>query len=299
MPFRHVLLALLVVAIWGFNFVIIKLSVLELSPFWAAALRFLFAAVPAVFFIRPPKTRWWIVAVFGLTFAFALYGFLNLAIGVGMPAGLASVVLQVQAFFTILIAFFVLGERPRRAQILGAAIAFDGIGFIALERFEGISLLPFGLTLLAAISWGLANVLTKMAGKVDPLAFIVWGALWSVPPLFVLSYVMEGPEVLIRFFVAPDLYIIGLMIFLSYVATLFGVAAWTWLITRHSASAIAPFSLLVPITGLLSGWLLLGETVSGMEIAGGILVVAGLGVSVIRRRPRGAGKKSGRVERVS
>ncbi len=282
MPLRHVLLTLLVVAIWGFNFVIIKLSVDEFSPFLAAALRFLFAAFPAVLFIKPPKTSWLLVAGFGLSFALALYGFLNLALEVGMPAGLASVVLQVQAFFTIIIAFFVLGERPRRMQIIGAAIAFDGIGFIALERFEAISLWPFALTLLAAFSWGLANILTKVAGKIDPVAFIVWGSLWAVAPLFALSYLIEGPRVLVDFVTAPSLYSFALLGFLSYVATLFGMVAWTWLLTRHPASIVAPFTLLVPITGLLSGWLVLGETVSELEVAGGALVILGLGVTLVK-----------------
>ncbi|VAW18656.1 hypothetical protein MNBD_ALPHA11-1003 [hydrothermal vent metagenome] len=284
MPVRHILLALLIVAIWGFNFVIIKLSIDEFSPFLAAALRFLLAVVPAVFFIRPPKVSWVLVAAFGLAFAFALYGFLNLALEFGMPAGLASVVLQFQVFFTFLLAYFFLGERPRRAQIIGAAIAFDGIAFIALERFEGISLWPFALTLLAALFWGAANILTKVAGKVDPVAFIVWGALWSVPPLFALSYFVEGPQVLVAFLLAPSLYQLSLLIFLSYVATLFGMAAWTWLLTKHPASVVAPFTLLVPITGLASGWLVLGEQVSPLEMVGGALVVLGLWVSVYRRK---------------
>jgi len=286
MPFRHILLALLVVAIWGFNFVIIKLSIDEFSPFLAAALRFLLAVVPLMFFIKPPKVHWLLTAVFGLSFAFALYGFLNMALEIGMPAGLASVVLQFQVFFTFLIAFIVLGERPRRAQIIGAAIAFDGIAFIALERFEGISLWPFVLTLLAAAFWGLANVLTKVAGKVDPVSLIVWGSVWSVPPLFALSYFVEGPQVLLDFVLAPTLYQMGLLAFLSYVATLFGMAAWTWLLTKHPASTVAPFTLLVPITGLVSGWLVLGETVSELEIAGGALVVFGLWFSVYRRKKK-------------
>ncbi len=283
MPVRHVLLALVIVAIWGFNFVVIKMSVAAISPFWAATLRFFLACVPFVLFIPPPRTKWYYVAGFGLFFAFALYGFLNLSVAVGMPAGLASLVLQVQAIFTMIIAYFVLGERPGRAQIVGAAIAFDGIGFIALDRLDGLSLFPMVLTLLAAVAWGIANVLTKLAGKVDPVAFIVWGSLWAVPPLFVLSYVVEGGDVLIRFILAPDVATYAMLAFLSYVATLFGIGSWTWLLTRHPASTVAPFTLLVPITGLLSGWLVLGETISGLEIFGGLLVIAGLAVSVFAR----------------
>nr|WP_207632965.1 EamA family transporter [Devosia aurantiaca] len=178
MPIRHVLLALLVVAIWGFNFVVIKLSVEALPPILAAALRFSAAAIPAALFVKPPKTKWWIVVAYGISFGSALYALLNLSIAWGMPAGLSSIVLQTQAFFTMLMAFLILGERPSRFQILGAAIAFGGIMVIASERIEGAGLLPLSLTLLAAISWGLANVLTKKAGRVSALSFTVWGR-WS------------------------------------------------------------------------------------------------------------------------
>src|SRR5690606_27066368 len=160
MPIRHVLLALLVVSIWGFNFVVIKLSVEALPPLLAAALRFAAAAVPAILFIRPPKAPAWLVICFGLTFGFGLYAFLNLSIAWGMTAGLSSIVLQTQAFFTMALAFVLLGERPTRFQIIGAGVAFMGIGVIAFERFEGTGLMPLGLTLLAALSWGVANVLT-------------------------------------------------------------------------------------------------------------------------------------------
>ena len=151
MPIRHILLALLVVAIWGFNFVVIKLSVEALPPILAAALRFCAAAFPAVLFVRPPKAPAWIVIGFGLSFGFALYAFLNLSIAWGMPAGLSSLVLQTQAFFTMALAFFLLGERPRRVQLLGAAIAFAGIAVIGVKRLADALLLPLGMTLLAAL----------------------------------------------------------------------------------------------------------------------------------------------------
>lgn len=287
MPVRHILLALAIVAIWGFNFVVIKLSVDALPPLLAAALRFLFAAFPALLFFKPPKTSWLLVIGFGLSYGFGLYLFLNIAIATGMPAGLASVVLQTQAFFTILIAFFVLKESPRWMQILGGAIAFLGVGVIALERFEGAAFLPFGLTLLAALAWGIANVLARRAGRVNPISLTVWGALVATVPLFVMSALTEGPEHLINFVRAPDLWTIGLLVFLAYPATLFGIGAWNYLLARHPALIVAPFTLLVPITGLLSGWLVLGETISMIEIAGGMLVIIGLGVTVIKPRIAG------------
>jgi O-acetylserine/cysteine efflux transporter len=285
MPLRHVLLALLVVAIWGFNFVIIKLSVEALPPILAAGLRFVAAALPAVLFVRPPKAPWWLVAGFGLSLGFALYGFLNLALAWGMSAGLSSLVLQTQAFFTMALAFVLLGERPSRFQVIGAVIAFAGIGVIAIERLSATALLPLGMTLMAALSWGLANVLTRKAGQVNALAFTVWGSLAAPLPLIGLSLLVEGPEVVMDALAGFGWREAGLIAFLAYPATLLGGGIWSWLLGRHPASTVAPFTLLVPITGLLSGYLVLGETITPIEIGGAALVIAGLVVTVWRGRP--------------
>lgn len=284
MPLRHVLLALLVVVIWGFNFVIIKLSVEALPPILAAGLRFVAAALPAVFFIRPPKTQWYYVVGFGLAFGFALYGFLNLAIAWGMSAGLSSLVLQTQAFFTMALAFLLLGERPSRFQVIGALIAFAGIGVIALERLAATAILPLGMVLLAAVSWGMANVLTKKAGRVNALAFTVWGSLAAPVPLIGLSLLVEGQQVVLDALAGFSWSDAGLIAFLAYPATLLGGGIWSWLLGRHPASVVAPFTLLVPITGLLSGYLVLGETITWIEIGGAVLVIAGLVVTVLRGR---------------
>lgn len=283
MPLRHVLLALLVVAIWGFNFVVIKLSVEALPPILAAALRFCAAAIPAIFFIRPPRAPWPLVVGFGLALGFALYGFLNLSIAWGMSAGLSSLVLQTQAFFTMALAFVLLGERPNRFQVVGALVAFAGIGVIALERMAATALLPLGMTLLAALSWGLANVLTKKAGKVNALAFTVWGSLVAPLPLLGLSLLVEGSQTVAAAMAGFGWQEAGLIAFLAYPATLLGGAIWNWLLGHHPASVVAPFTLLVPITGLLSGYLVLGETITPVEIGGAVLVIAGLVVTVMRR----------------
>jgi len=284
MPLRHVLLALLVVAIWGFNFVIIKLSVEALPPILAAALRFAAAAFPAILFVRPPRAPWYIVVGFGLAFGFALYAFLNLSIAWGMPAGLSSIVLQTQAFFTFVLAFLLLGERPSRYQILGALVAFGGIAVIASERIEGAGLLPLSLTLLAALSWGLANVLTKKAGRVNALAFTVWGSLAAPLPLLGLSVAVEGWPAITAALSGFSWTDAGLIAFLAYPATLLGGAIWSWLLGRHPASVVAPFTLLVPITGLASGYLVLGEVITPVEIAGALLVIAGLIVTLKKAR---------------
>ena len=284
MPLRHVLAALLVVAIWGFNFVVIKLSVEALPPLLAAALRFALAAVPAVFFIRPPQAHPLLVVAYGLTFGFALYVFLNLAIAWGMSAGLSSLVLQVQAFFTMGLAFLFLGERPTRFQVIGALVAGGGIAVIATEKLAATAILPLVFVLLAALSWGMANVLTRKAGRINAVAFTVWGSLVAPVPLLALSLLLEGPDAVmgaLRGFGWSDA---GLIAFLAFPATLLGGAIWSWLLGRHPANVVAPFTLLVPITGLLSGYLVLGETITPLEIAGGFLVIAGLVITL--RRPR-------------
>ncbi len=280
MPIRHILLALLVVAIWGFNFVVIKLSVEALPPILAAALRFSAAAFPALLFVRPPKAPFWLVVGFGVTFGFALYAFLNLSIAWGMPAGLSSLVLQTQAFFTMAMAFVFLGERPSKFQIIGAGIAFLGIGVIAAERIEGAGLVPLLMVLLAAMAWGMANVLTKKAGKVNAIAFTVWGSLAAPLPLFALSFLTEGREAIFSALANFGWSDAALIAFLAYPATLLGGGIWSWLLGRHPASVVAPFTLLVPITGILSGYLILGEVITGVEIAGGLLVIAGLIVTL-------------------
>jgi O-acetylserine/cysteine efflux transporter len=164
-------------------------------------------------------------------------------------------------------------------------IAFAGIGVIAAERLGGASLLPLVMTLLAALSWGLANVLTKRAGKVNALSFTVWGALAAPVPLLALSLLVEGSPAVLAALAGFDWSDAALIAFLAYPATLLGGAIWSWLLGRHPATVVAPFTLLVPITGLLSGYLVLGETITGIEIAGGLLVIAGLVATLWRGRP--------------
>ena len=287
MSIRHILLTLLVVAIWGFNFVVIKITVEAMPPYLAAALRFSLAAIPAIFFIKPPinqngKTPWLLVIGFALSFGFALYALLNFALFAGMPAGLGSLVLQVQAFFTMIIAFFILRERPKKVQILGAIIAFFGIAIIGYYRWESAGLWPFILTIMAAIAWAIANIITKIAREINPVALAVWGSAIAAIPLFALSFAIEGFGELVKFIVEPNILIILMLVLAAYPATLFGLAIWNYLLGKYPTSTVAPFTLLVPITGLIFGWLLLGETIAPYEVIGGVLVIIGLAVGIIK-----------------
>ena len=286
MPLRDVLIALVVVTIWGFNFTVIKISVAELPPLLAAGLRFFFAAVPVIFFIPRPKAPWALVVGYGLTMACALYALLNLALFLGMPASLASLALQVQAMFTIAIAFFIFGEVPRRMQIVGSVLAFGGIGVIAMGHGAGSELLPLGILMLAAVSWAVANNVSKLAGSIPMLPFTVWGNFLGSIPLLMLSFAFEGGPELLTYLDPPSWSVVGLVAFLAYPATLFGFFMWSRLLSRYSAATVAPFTLLAPVAGISSGVLLLGEPIHLVDVLGGVLIFAGLILTVVKFRHR-------------
>ena len=284
MPLRHVLLALAVATTWGLSFIAIRWGVDEVSPLLLTALRYTFAALPAVIFIRPPKADWRIVVAYAFAIGVGQFGLLFLAIKLGMPAGLSSLVIQLQVFFTIFLAFLIFGERPNLSQILGALIAFAGIGVIAVERIEGAALLPLVLTILAAVFWGFGNIASKKAGRVDMLSFVTWSALVPPIPLALAAVALDGPGIFASALEHITWRGIGSIAFMSYAATLFGFGAWAWLLSRYPASQVTPFGLFIPVVGVVAGALLLGEHITMLEVAGGALVLLGLVVNVFGQR---------------
>lgn len=281
---RDLLLALLVVLVWGLNFVFIKWGVEEVPPLMLTGLRYLCAALPMVFFIRRPQVRTTTLLVYGLAIGLAQFGLLFSAIKLGMPAGLASLIIQTQAFFTIALAMLFLGEKLGRWQAIGALVAIAGIGVIATERFEITALVPLLMVVLAALFWGVANIASKKAGQIDMLSFVVWGSLVPIVPLFALSLLLEGPTAISAALVAVSPRTIGVVLFNGYAATILGFGLWSYLLKRYPAGLIAPFSLLVPVFGIGFAWLLLGEVITTMEVAGSLLVFAGLVLNVFGPR---------------
>ena len=280
---RDLILALLVVTVWGVNFVAIRWGVDEVAPLLMTGLRYLLAAVPAVFFIRRPAVSLPILIGYGLAIGVAQFGLLFMAIKLGMPAGLSSLVMQLQAFFTMALAMLFLRERPSPLQWLGAGIAFAGIALIGTERLEGAALLPLLMTIAAAFFWGVGNIVTKKAGKVDMLAFVVWSALIPPLPMLALSLIFE-PGAIPAAAQSLTWFGGGSLLFIAYASTLFGYGVWSMLLSRYPAGLVAPFSLLVPIAGMGSAALLLGETITLVEVLGSLLVFAGLLVNVFGPR---------------
>lgn len=283
MPLRDIALALGVVLIWGLNFVAIKWGVDEISPFLLTGLRYLGCALPAVFFIRKPNVGWPILIGYGFTVGVLQFGFLFTAVRLGMPAGLASLVMQMQVFFTMALAVVLLGDRPSPLRLGGAAIALVGLGTIGAEHIGGAVLVPLLLTLVAAGFWAISNIVTKRAGKIDMLAFVVWASLVPPLPMLALSLLVDGPQAL-GDLVSISPQALFSVLFIAYGSTLVGYGAWAVLLGRHPASLIAPFSLLVPVVGFAAAFIFLGEQVSALEVAGSLLIFAGLLLNVFGPR---------------
>jgi O-acetylserine/cysteine efflux transporter len=298
---RDILLALLVVVLWGLSFIAIKWGVGVAPPLLLTALRFFFAAVPAVFFVKPPKVRLSILVLYGLMTGVFQFGTVFVAIKFGMPAGLASLIVQMQAFFTVGFAVAVLGERPGWAQGIGAAIALAGILVIAAERVGGAALWPFLLTLVSAMCWGVANIATKRAGQIDMLAYVAWSSLVAPLPLRVASLILEGPAADWAALTSGGPTLVGVVAFNSYAATLVGFGLWSVLLARYPASTVAPFSLLVPVVGIGASVMLLGERVSLLEAIGSAVIFSGLLINVFGGRLKrmraapSAGQATGRI----
>jgi len=272
----HIALATLIAAVWGFNFVVIKMGVGEVPPFMLTALRFTLSAIPAIFLIAPPKVSLQSLLGFGFVLGVGQFGFLFLAIKLGMSASLASLVLQLQAPFTMLFAGLFLKETPKFNQLLGAGVAFSGISLIAANRWSGPDALPLILCLLACMGWAGANIIAKRAKPNDTLSFVIWSSLVSPLPMFALSYGFEDHAALATALLHPNLISLGALLYLAGASTLFGYSAWNYLLRLYPAGTVAPFSLLVPLFGILSGVVVLHEHFDSYEIAGGAIVIAGL-----------------------
>lgn len=291
------LLAMLVVVVWGLNFVVIKMGLHNMPPMMLAGLRFLLVAFPAMLFVARPKIPFRLLVAYGLTISFGQFAFLFCAIKFGMPAGLASLVLQAQAFFTIILGVVVFRERLQTKQIAGIALAVIGV-LILIEGSLGgqhVALLGFMLTLAAAFSWACGNIFNKKIMQLESrppiLSLVVWSATIPVLPFFVASLLMDGPATMLQSLAAIDLTTILSLIYLAFVATIIGYGIWGSLLGRYETWRVAPLSLLVPVVGMASAAVLLDETLSGRQMVGAVLIMAGLYINVfglkVRRTAKG------------
>lgn len=287
MPLSHLLLALAVVAVWGTNFVVIKGALTELPPLLLATMRFVLSALPWLLFIRRPDVAWRHLVRYGV-FIGLMFGLLFLAMRADVTPGLASLLMQSQVFFTLLLVAWLQHEHVPRAQRGGIALATLGFALIGWQSFSGAhsDVTPLGLMLAlgGALCWACGNLVSRSIGKVDMLGFMVWSSVFAVPPLLVLSLWFEGPGAITETLPRASLGAWAAMLWQSIGNTLFAFGAWGWLLARHPAATITPMALLIPFFGMGASALLLGEPLQAWKLAAAALVIGGLAVNVLGSR---------------
>ncbi|MDD3786502.1 MAG: EamA family transporter [Hydrogenophaga sp.] len=286
MPFSHLLLALAIVAVWGTNFVVIRWGLDGLPPFLFATLRFAFSALPWLLFVPRPKVGWRPMAAFGVLLGVGQFGLLFLAMRGSISPGMASLVVQMQVFFTIGLALMLMKEKVRPYQLVGLVLAVGGLALIGSHLDATITALGVALVLGAGFCWACANLVIKQIGQVNMLHFMVWSSVFAVPPLLALSLLLEGPGAIGQALAGAGPLIWASVLWQAIGNTLFGYGAWNWLLARHPAASVAPTALLVPVFGMGASALVLGEAMPSWKLQAGALVLTGLAVIIFWPRLR-------------
>jgi O-acetylserine/cysteine efflux transporter len=281
LPLSHMLLALLVVAIWGTNFVVIHQGLAQFPPFTFASLRFLLSSVPLLAFTPWPRMRLRRVALYGVLVGTGQFGLMLYAMDGHISPGLASVLIQTQAFFTVGLALAVGGERLSSRGLLGLALCAFGV-VIAAAFTGGENSLPGVLLVLgAALAWGAANLVARAAGPINALALVVWSNLFAIPPLVMAASLFEGPDQIAHALANATAVGWATVLWQAFANALFGYAAWNWLLGRHPASLVAPLGLMVPVFGLGASAWYLAEPMPGWKLLAAATIMAGLAVNVL------------------
>lgn len=281
---RHILIAAIVILLWGMNFVVIKIGLKGIPPFLMGALRFILVAFPAILFLPRPKVPLKLLLAYAMFISLGQFAFLFSAMAVGMPAGLASLVLQAQAFFTVGLSAMVFGDKLRPSNLLGMLIASTGLILLGSASISSsasqVTLAGLALTLCAAFSWASGNVINKKIGVTNVLSLVSWSALVPILPFFLLSYIFEGGDVIVQSLQNMSLSSGLTIVYLAVAATLIGYTLWGKLLASLPTHLVAPLTLMVPVVGLTAAWVLLDEALNQTQLLGAATVMAGLLINV-------------------
>lgn len=297
----HYMLALLVVVLWGVNFIFIDFGLRDWPPLLLVAARFTFVVIPAIFFVTFPRGNLRRVLLIGVFMSAGQFGLLYTSMSLGLPAGLASIVIQIQAAFTVLVAALALREFPNRRQIIGILIGLSGLGVIGLSLQASVPIAAFLVALGASLSWAVGNVIARGVKEgTNGVQMTVWSALVVPVPMFALSLLIDGPAEVAHALAHPTWGVVASVVYTAGCASLIGYVIWNSLLARFPASQVAPFSLLVPLVGVLSAWLVLGDRPTAPELIGGALLLLGVAVTtgVLKTIGRGLTGRKRRNRRV-
>jgi O-acetylserine/cysteine efflux transporter len=286
MSTKDLVIALIVVTVWGANFTVIRLGLEGVPPLLLVSLRFSLAVFPAILIIKRPEIKLYHLLTYGFSVGIGQFVCLFYAIHLGMPAGVASVVLQSQAFFTMLFAYMLLGESFSCRQIVGLILAAAGLYLVAGGAVKSPAI-PLGallLTLMGAAFWGISNIVVRHATmaaaaqgkKINMLSLVVWSSLVPPVPLFLLSLLVDSPETVFHTVTHLNALSLFSIAYLAFGATILGYGLWSYLLGKYQANRVAPLSLLIPVAGLITAQVVLGEHLLLIQWAGCLLVVAGL-----------------------
>lgn len=281
LSWHHALLALAIVAVWGTNFTIAKLGMREFPPLFFTALRFFFAAFPAIFLLPRPLVPWRLLAAYGVAVGAVQFGFLYVAMAHSISPGLASLVIQAQVFITIGLSMGFSGERVKLFQWAALLLATVGFGIIIIHGGQDATFGGVVLVLIAASGWAVANQIVRISGPANMLAYVVWSSLFAVPPLLLAALMHDGWPAIAQSATHASWTGWAVVLWQSIGNTMFGYGCWSWLLARYPAASVAPTSLLVPVFGFVTSALVLGETLPLWKLGAAALVMGGLALNLL------------------
>lgn len=276
------LLLVLLMALWGFNFSVIKLGVNNIDPFLLTALRFTLAVLPLIFFVRRPNVPWRYLMAYGLTFGVGVWGLTTLSVGAGLTSGLASLLLDMSVISSLLVGRYLLKEQVTVSKVLGSVLALIGLGLIIWHQDGTVTALGLALVLSASVFWSVNGLIVKRSGTHEVFAFNIWGMAFAPIPLLLLALIVSGPDSVVQSFAEINSSVLFSAAFQAYPTTLLGYWFWNKMIVKYSVSSVAPMTLLVPVFALIGGYIFFGESLDALQAIAAVVILLGVAVSEIK-----------------
>ncbi len=284
MHIKDIALAILISALWGFSFVVMRFGLQHVPPLLFCCARFFFTSFPAIFFVRRPNIPWHLIAAYGLFMFVIKFSLLFFSIHIGLDSGLASLLIQSQVFITILLTAFFLKEKIKNNQMIGMLTSLMGIILVSFHVGSEINIEGFVFIIMSATSWAIANLLSKKLRVSDIVPLIIWASFFAWPPLFLISYVLEGKNLILLSLQHISWNDCVTIIYMAYPVTLFGFSVWSRLLSYYPATNVVSFALLIPLFGLYGSVICFHESMELWKIFATVLIISGLSITLLSNR---------------